>query len=135
MADLVEVTPEMEAAYAKWVEERPPVVKEIAARTRPWKLYRMKSTGQRVTIAAISEDGTVRVDVTGDYNLVLMARSVFGINPDDLEECDIPDLGEPTGELLTRDEAEESRDAIRCLVRPDIWEMGADGKAVRRVKH
>jgi hypothetical protein len=44
-------------------------------------------------------DGEVgfKVDVTGEYNLVAFERRVFGIKPEDLEECDLPGLHEPLG--------------------------------------
>ena len=57
----------------------------------------MKSTGHRVTMYSYSENGTVTVNVTGDYNVVVFERQVFGISPDDLEECDLPAPGEFLG--------------------------------------
>jgi hypothetical protein len=95
-----------EAAWQEWVDSRPAVVKGIAERLRPDKLYRMKSTRQRVTMHSINENGTVTVDVTGRFNLIDFDRQVFGIDPDDLEECDLPTAGESVGTLCNEEEAD-----------------------------
>ncbi len=108
------------------------MVRAIAERLPPWNLYRMKSTGQRCTIAAIAEDGTVRVDVTGEFNLIMFGRSVFGIDPNDLEVCDPPGDDEPVGEMMSQKDVEDNRDVLRCMVRPDLFDMGPDGKAHRK---
>jgi hypothetical protein len=92
-----------EAAMAEWLEERPQVIKDMATRHPPNLLYRMKSTGHRVTLYSYSEDGTVSVIVSGRYNLLTFERKVFGVNPDDLEECDFPPSDEPVGAMLTED--------------------------------
>jgi hypothetical protein len=99
-----EPTSEQVLAYAEWVVERPSEVRAVAEKLLPWVLYRMKSTGHRVTIHSVEEheDGsppTLKVDVTGDFNLVAMSRRVFGIDPEDLEECDLPSPDEPLGDM------------------------------------
>ena len=99
MARFTEPTPEQEAGWKEWVAERPPVVRAVAERFEPWSLYRLKTTGQRVTIHSFSEDGTMTVLVTGDFNLLTFSRSVFGINPDDLEPCDLPAPDEFLGDF------------------------------------
>lgn len=97
MARFCEPTEEQESGYHAWVKTRPPVVREIAERLEPWSLYRMKSTDQLVTLYSISEDGTVTVNVTSEFNGPwVMDRQVFGIEPDDLEPADLP-IGEPVG--------------------------------------
>jgi hypothetical protein len=68
----------------------------------------MRSTGQRVFPVSYSEDGTVRVIVSGKYNLVSFEREVFGVEIDDLEECDLPGPDEPLGAILTADEVERA---------------------------
>lgn len=45
------------------------------------------------------EKVTCRVGVSGEFNLITYERDVFGINPDDLEECDLPGPGEQVGTL------------------------------------
>jgi hypothetical protein len=92
-----------EAAWREWVESRPPEVKAMCERLPPNLLYRMNSTGQRVTLHSYSENGTVTVNVTGEYNFVTFERQVFGISPDDLEECDLPGPDELIGAVLTED--------------------------------
>jgi hypothetical protein len=62
MARWMEPTAEQEASWNEWVAERPDVVRKIAERLNPWELYRLKTTGQRITLYSVSEDGTVTVD-------------------------------------------------------------------------
>lgn len=119
-------------AWQKWVKARPLAVRAIAERLDPWTLYRLKPTGQRVTLVSFSEDGTVTIAITGQYNVVMFDRQVFGIDPDDLEECDLPEPGEATGAIMTPQDVEQNIDVLRAEIRPDLWTIGPDGKAVRR---
>ncbi len=48
-----------------------------------------------------SENGTVTVAVSGEFNAVTFERQVFGVNPDDLDECDLPAKDEVTGVRTT----------------------------------
>jgi hypothetical protein len=121
-----------ETKWAKWVASRPPIVRAIGERFDPWTLYLMKSTGQRVTLASIFEDGTVSVDVSAEFNLTLFESNVFGISPDDLEPCEIPSADELTGAVLTSTQVDDNIDALRCLIRPDLFMMSDDGKATRK---
>ena len=92
----------------------------------------MKSTGQRVVLYSIFEDGTISVLITGKFNLTLHDAKVFGIDPDDLEPCDLPAPDEALGAMMSQAEMEENADALRVAVRPDLFVMGSDGKAVRK---
>jgi hypothetical protein len=132
MARIVEPTAKQERDWAKWVAKRPAVVRAVAERFEPWSLYRMKSTGQRVTIYSFSENGTVTVEITGQYNVILFDRQVFGIDPADLEPCEVPGPEEAVGTLMSSSEMEENIDALRVSVRPDLFVMGEDGKAQRK---
>jgi hypothetical protein len=79
-------------SYEGWVASRPPIVQEVIKKYPPNLLYRLTTTDQIVTIYSYSEDGTVTVDVDHDLNPDKPAGvTVFGIDPDDLVECDIPD--------------------------------------------
>lgn len=132
MAQLMEPS---EADLAEWAEFKnglPDNLRLIAGRVNPWTLYRLRPTGQRVIVYSYQDDGTVTVIVSGLYNLQLHDAQVFGINPDDLEECDLPSPNEPVGSLMTTDEVKDNIDELRCRVRPDLWVMGEDGKAIRR---
>jgi hypothetical protein len=91
-----------EVAWAEWVSTRPACVQELCRRLPPNRLYRYN--GYRVTLYSYSEDNTVTVDISGEFNCVIFERHVFGVSPDDLEECDLPTEGEVTGALLTEDE-------------------------------
>jgi hypothetical protein len=132
MARFMEPTDKQERGWAKWVHEQPPKVRAIAKRFDPWTLYRLKTTNQRVILLSISENNTITVAVTGQFNLVTHERQVFGINPDDLEPCDLPAEDEMVGSAMTDDEVEENIDVLRVMVRPDLWYLNAEGKAVRK---
>jgi len=101
MAIVNEIDP---AAWKDWVESRPVEVQELCKKLPPDRLYRMKDSGHRVTIYSYSEDGTVTVNVTGEYNTLTFDRQVFGVSPDDLQECDLPEEEEQLGTMLTEDE-------------------------------
>ena len=88
-------------SWDEWVATRPPVVQWLCRRLPPDRLYRMKPNRQRVTLVSYSENGTVTVAVSGEFNAVTFERQVFGVNPDDLDECDLPAKDEVTGVLLT----------------------------------
>ncbi|SRR5712691_4425582 len=130
MAHFEEPTPQQETEYREWVAARPPAVRAVAERFEPWTLYRMKSTGQRVTICSFTEqkDGrvTLRVNVTGQFNAHLFDSLVFGIDPDDLEPCDLPGEDEVLGAILSTEQVAEK---IRVGLRSDLFEMGSDGIA------
>jgi hypothetical protein len=118
MAELYELD---QTEWAKWLAKLPADVREIAERLPNNRLYRMKSTGQRVTIHSYSDGGTVCVDVTGKYNLIQFARRVFGIPVTDLEECSVPGEAEPVGEVLT------SQDAVDQFIEEQIRAMHERG--------
>lgn len=99
MAIIVQWTPEKKAEWDKWLETRPKIIKDMAEKLPPNRLYKLKHD-VRVTLYSYSEDGTVTVNVTGEYNRVFFNRRVFGIKPDDLEECDLPEPGESLGSIL-----------------------------------
>jgi hypothetical protein len=138
MANFREVTPEMIQHWDEWVSTRPEVVRKIAEKLKPWELYWLPCGdghplgGHRVTIHSISEDGTVTVDVTGDFNKIMFGRRVFGIDPADLTPCDLPPPDEELGEVLTQEEANDNLDAMRVMVRPDLWTLDEEGNAIRK---
>ena len=109
MANIMKPTPENLEEHSRWLEELPPQEKVIMEKFPPWKLYRLKSTDQRVTIMSIGTYDNIvkfRVAITGKYNTLLFDRQVFGVDPEDLEECDLP-TG-PVGTAFTEpDEVEQ----------------------------
>jgi len=104
MANFCEVTDEMIEGWKQWATGRPKVVQDLAERFKPWKLYRLKTTGHRVFLLSFFENGTVTAAVTGRFNLVAMERQVFGIDPADLEECELPSADEMVGVYLSEGE-------------------------------
>lgn len=109
-----------EPAWQAWLETRPVIVREMATRIRPDRLYRMTSTGQRCYVYSYSEDGTVTVIVDGQFNRVLFGRQVFGISPNDLVECELPGPDEDLGD--TAAEAGYTDDDIRNILIPRLRE-------------
>ncbi len=107
MANWYEPSDLMRAQFRGWAEERPPRIRETIERLQlaPWKLYRLDSdrASHRVYISSFGEPRdpnapiTVRVMVTGEFNLVAMEREVFGIDPEKLVECELPTKDEPLG--------------------------------------
>lgn len=70
-----------------------------------------------MTIYSYSEDGTMTVDVTGQYNKLTFDRRVFGIQPEDMEECDLPGDQEELGTVLTdRKDIDAFINAIRPII-------------------
>jgi hypothetical protein len=109
-------SPEQEREWKEWVAGRPEAVRAVAERFEPWTLYRMKSTGQRVFVMGFFDADSagkvlLSVGVTGEFNLVAFERKVFGIDPDDLMECDLPAPDEALGSL--------------DVPLPDLVELGA----------
>lgn len=100
MAKLFEIDEEAR----NWIHSRPDEIRVLIEKWPPNLLYLYKPGNQRVTIYSYSEDGTVTINVTGEYNLITFSRQVFGINPEDLEECDLPAEDEILGEILNEEE-------------------------------
>lgn len=120
MSEIYQMTEEQQKEWNDWVETRPEVVKKIAKKIFPNRLYRMSSSGHRCTLYSISEDGTVTVNITGEYNRILFGRQVFGVDPDTLVECDLPDKDEDLGD--TAQEAGYSQEDIENILIPKIRE-------------
>lgn len=118
MAKIFEWDEQQRKEWKDWVSTRPKVVKELCLRLPPDRLYLLKTSKSRVTIHCYSEDGTVTVNVTGEYNRVLFSRQVFGIKPDDLEECDLPGENEDLGDTAL--EAGYTNDDINNILIPMI---------------
>lgn len=115
MANYAEPKPGAEEEYVAWCATRPDAVRVAAERLRPWRLYRMRSTGQRVVMHCFEEhtDGsaaTVKVAWLGRFDRVAFDQIIFGVDPADLEECDLPAPGEKLGEIY--DTREKQRDYI-----------------------
>lgn len=124
MATIFEMNEQQAQEWKTWLASRPTVVKELAERFPINKLFRLKSSGHRVTLRSYSEDGTMSVNATGEYNRILFSRVVFGISPENLEECDLPGPDEDLGD--TAAEAGYTEDDVRNILIPKIQEeMGA----------
>lgn len=110
-----------ETMWAEWLATRPAIVQALAARLRPDTLYRLRGSGHRCTLYSYNENGTVTVTVDGRFNRVLFGRNVFGISPEDLEECDLPTTGEDVGDLA--EEAGYSERDVEEILIPRLREV------------
>ena len=103
MAIWIKWTSTQEHSWNTWLKERPQVIQDMVAQysLRPDRLYHYQSNPGsepvRVLIGALAEDGTVTIHYVCDFNLdneaaqllgQLWERSVFGINPAELTECE-----------------------------------------------
>lgn len=103
MARYHEPTPAQEARWREWVASRPDEVRAVAERFTPWDLYRLKTTGQLVVVRGFAEPNapneavTLTVIAPQEFNVVPADIMVLGIDPADMEPC----------ELSSRDEVAE----------------------------
>ena len=121
MAKVIEWSKDQKKAWEEWVSARPQIIKDLCNRFPPYNLYRLKGSGHRVTLFSYSEEGTMTVNVSGEYNAVIFDRQVFGIKPNDLQECDLPEPDEVIGTFLTEEEdVNEFVDHVRPSVLADL---------------
>lgn len=104
MATIKEPTKRDARDWERFVAGLPEHMRESVKAKPPWRLYRHLGTGQRVLISAYAEDGTVRMIVSAQFNLVVFEREVFGVPLHELEECDLPGADEEVGAILTTQE-------------------------------
>ena len=121
MAIIEEPSEEARAGWKAWVAERPDRVRAVAERFEPWRLYHLKSSGHRVVLTSFNEhaDGrvTLRVDVLARFNALAFERNVFGVDPDDLEECDLPAPSEPVGAAIPQEDVQAfTTDQLKAVV-------------------
>lgn len=116
MAKHIEWTDEQQKSWDDWVATRPEIIQRMARKHPPDRLYQMGKN--RVTLHSYNEDGTVCVNVTGQYNRVVFSRQVFDVKPDDLVECDLPGPDEDLGD--TAEEAGYSDADIKNILIPNL---------------
>lgn len=117
MANLFEFDEEKLKKWVEWLSTRPQIIKDLAEKFPPNKLYLLKTSNHRVTIRSYVEDGTLTVNVSGEFNSIMFDRGVFGIKPEDLAECDLPKKDEKLGTVLTEEkEIDNFIEAIRPLL-------------------
>lgn len=82
--------------WAVWLSTRPAAIQKVAKEYGPWTVYRIKSTGDLVRLYSYGEvsDGsvTLTVHIPKEWNpgRIALHNSVFGLKPEDLEECELP---------------------------------------------
>lgn len=89
------------AEWGRWLAERPQVIRDMAVKYPPDRLYRMSSSGHRCYLLSYNEDDTVTVAVTGQYNFVVFDRRVYGVDASELVECELPGEDELVGTMLS----------------------------------
>lgn len=127
MATISTWTKKQKKDWDAWVATRPKVIQDLARQYPPNRLYRLAPTGQRAILVSYCENGTVTVAITGQYNLVVFSRRVFGVNPSDLTECELPPAGEDVGDMAV--EAGYTNKEIRTILIPTLKALAAAEKA------
>jgi len=138
MARYFEPNEQQTKLWQEWLATRPPNIRRVAEQFDPWTLYQLKSTGHRVTIHSFSGENdvgpvTITVSVTGQFNIVGFERNVFGIKPEDLVECDLPNDDEFVGAAIQGELTNDQIGDLCLMIRPDLWERGEDGQAHRKI--
>lgn len=90
-------------SFEEWLKTRPLIIQEMAKKYPPNKFYKIRGKGHICTLYSYSEDKTVSVDITGDFNKLTIERRVFDVNIDDLVETEF-DETQPTGVLFTKED-------------------------------
>ncbi len=90
--------------WDRWADGKSPIVRELHARFDPNVLYRYAETGQRCTVTAFLETGTVNINISGRYNKVDVNKTIQNVDPSMLEECDLPGPDEELGTKYTKQE-------------------------------
>ena len=89
------VTKVFEADWSEleeWIKDKPDVIKKLYHSHPPDRLYMLTTIDLRVTLISYEESGTMTVEISNDFNNVFFERQIFGIKPETLVECDMPDL-------------------------------------------
>jgi hypothetical protein len=93
MAEFIQYDKGLQKQWDEWVASRPEII-QVMCRSHPGnRLYRLKTTGQLVTMVSYYEDGTVKVFVDPKFNhgRLFTGQAVFSIKLEDLEEVNLPD--------------------------------------------
>ena len=90
-------------SFEEWLKTGPLIIQEMAKKYPPNKFYKIRGKGHICTLYSYSENNTVTVDITGDFNKLTIERRVFDINIDDLVETEF-DETQPTGVLFTKED-------------------------------
>lgn len=110
-----------EPEWSEWLNGRPQVIKDMAAKYPPNVLFRLPGErGNRCHIHAYNDDGTVIVTVSGQFNRILFGRNVFGVDPATLVECDLPGPDEELGDVSQ--EAGYTQEDVENILIPRIRE-------------
>jgi hypothetical protein len=97
MAKWIEWTSLQRQEWDAWVAQLPDSVKAMILKhdLSFEKLYRLEGTRQHVFIHSFNENGTLTVNIISWFNQHLPPHRsglrVFGISPEELVECDLPE--------------------------------------------
>ena len=115
MAKIIEWNDLEKHQWKKWLNSCPPIIKNLAEKFPIDRLYLYKPTSHRATIASYYLDGTLSLNITGQYNRILFSRKVFSVNPENIEECDLPSEGEDLGDTA-KEAGYSEKDIIEILI-------------------
>lgn len=88
------------AEWEAWCDERPPDVAAVARAHPPWRMYRVKDTGQYCVVRSYQEAeenpapdsmfATVTLNIFAwyDWSGPALGHGVFGVKPENLEPAD-----------------------------------------------
>ena len=92
MAEIFIMTDEQKQTWSNWKIDRPQIIKDLSERFKPNHLYRHKKTNQKVIPLVFFENNTLEVLIPCSLNDgIFLNKRVFDVNPDDLEETELPD--------------------------------------------
>ena len=74
MTKIIEWNETQQKEWNEWLSDRPESIKKLADKYPPYNLYKLKTSGQRVTMHSYWEDGTVSIWITGKFNLVMFDK-------------------------------------------------------------
>ena len=112
MATYIDIDP---VELENWLQVRPPIIRELFTARPSGVYYKYQEQNFICTIVSFFEDRTARVNISGEFNLIYMSRSMI-VDPYELTECDAPPEDKTLGEVLR----EEEHDEFISLSRPYI---------------
>ena len=78
-----------------WVATRPKIIQQLCKELPPNRLFRLGN--KRVFVTSYEEDGTVSVQISHEFNPLTIDYGVFGVHPQELNECELPTQDELYG--------------------------------------
>jgi len=92
MAEIYTMSEEQAKIWDDYVKEAPEIVKKLSEKFKPNRLYKHTITNQLCVPVSFNENNSVGIVIPSFLNTRLVPSiEVFAVNPERLEECDLPD--------------------------------------------